>query len=575
LTGAGLAGLVALAALTAAPSTLAAPATPTDPAATSSWPCPHWGMYGANRARTFSTECPSPISPGTVATLVPAWVKKTERTVTASPVVVDGTLFVGDWTGTMFALDAATGAERWRRRTRPAPGATYGPIVSSAAVTDVHPSDGSRRRLVIFGAGPHVYALDAADGTEAWVTHVGGGVPDDPTQVESSPVVGQGVVYIGMDTHDQRPKDTGGVRGGLLALDAVTGAVLWKFEPELGQTGAGCGGVWSSPVLDDERGQVVFATANCPRSEDEFTWNRHTEAVTAVDARTGAVRWTFQPHEPNRQDWDFGATPNLFTDAQGRDILGAGNKDGTYYALDPATGALRWKTEVTRPGDVTRDFSIGGFIGSPAAWRGKVFGGTALAYGGQPYYHALDGATGEVLWRGAAGPSYAASAVVNGVVFAAALDDLLKAYDAATGVPLWSVPLSGPSSSGPAIAGDHVFVGAGTSSSDACAKDLPGSAACFIFFDTVLGATGGIHAFRLAGAGAAGGSPPGAGAGGGGGTPTADGGSGVLADSSTRPPLPATGWPGAAGTGQAALVAVGLSLVLHHVRRRVHQEGSP
>jgi hypothetical protein len=47
------------------------------------------------------------------------------------------------------------------------------------------------------------------------------------------------------------------------------------------------------------------------------------------------------------------------------------------------------------------------------------------------------------------------------------------------------------------VVGDTVFVGAGTSTSDLCAKDRPGSELCFLAFDTALGQQGGVHAFRL------------------------------------------------------------------------------
>jgi outer membrane protein assembly factor BamB len=95
-------------------------------------------------------------------------------------------------------------------------------------------------------------------------------------------------------------------------------------------------------------------------------------------------------------------------------------------------------------------------------------------------------------------PSYAASAVVHGVVFASDLSGAFKAFDAATGRVLWSAPLLGPASSGAAIVGDDVFVGSGTSSTDACAKGVPVfSPACFLAFENVLGSTGGISAFHL------------------------------------------------------------------------------
>ena len=111
-------------------------------------------------------------------------------------------------------------------------------------------------------------------------------------------------------------------------------------------------------------------------------------------------------------------------------------------AAAPVTGALRWSTKVAGTLQPQEDFDVGGFIGSTATGGGDVFGATAL--GGAPWFHA------------------------------------------------------GPISSAPAIVGDHVFIGSGTASSDLCAKDLPGSEACFLAFDETLGATGGVHAFRLA-----------------------------------------------------------------------------
>ncbi len=451
--------------------------------------CPDWGMYGYSPARTFSSDCPSAISPQTARHLTPLWTFKTDKTVTASPVVVDGRVFVGDWTGTMFALDAGDGALLWSTPTEPAPGAPFGPIVSSAAVADI-----GGRQLVVFGAGPRVYALDATDGSEAWVVYVGANVADEQTEVESSPVIWDGVVYVGFDVHNRRVEQTGGVRGGVLALDAATGDRLWYFNPELDNVESGCSSVWSSPALDVDAGLLYFATGNCP--QDDYPWTPHTEAVTALRMADGTPVWAFSPHEPNRQDWDFGATPNLFRDLQGRRILGIGNKDANYYALDPTTGDLLWNTQVAEPGDVNEDFAIGGFIGSTAVYEGKVFGGTAL--GGAPYYHAMNASTAEVIWNGTAGPTYAASAVVNGVVFAGALDNELKAWDARTGQLLWAQPLAGPISSAPAIVGDTLFVGSGTSSSDACAKDTPiFSDVCFAAFQEGLGRSGAVHAFTL------------------------------------------------------------------------------
>jgi polyvinyl alcohol dehydrogenase (cytochrome) len=470
----------------------AAPATPTDPTATSEWGCGDWGMYGGGVGRTFSTECPSAIDPTSARTMVPAWTVRLGSTVTASPAVVRGTVYVGDWSGTMHALRHSDGRERWRFQPAPATGADFGPIDSSAAVADVR-VDGRVRRLVVFGAGPRRYARDAADGSLVWVLDRSAGLADTPVQIESSPVVHAGVVYVGLDTHSRPATDTAGVRGGLLAVDAATGALLWSFEPEQGQPGLGCGGVWGSPTVDVVEHTVVFGTASCGAPASR--WTSFTEAVVALDLADGHVRWSFQPHAPNDRDHDFGATPNLITvPASGRRLIGVGNKDGSYYAVDPHSGAKVWSTQVAAPGDIEDGFAVGGYIGSSATWRGGVFGGTAI--GGPPYYHALDGATGAMRWSSLAGPTYAASAVVNGVVFAGDLTTTLKAFDAASGLPLLVLPRLGPISSGPAIAGDTLVIGSGTSSSDLCAKDTPIDEPCRQAFDLTLGSLGSVSALR-------------------------------------------------------------------------------
>jgi polyvinyl alcohol dehydrogenase (cytochrome) len=469
--------------------------------AASEWPCGDWGMYGRTLSRQFSngSGCPTRISPQTVGALQPAWTFRVppepgdQTTFTASPAIVDGVVYVGSWNGVMYALNLSDGSVIWEHQTDDAPGATFGPIVSSAAVADV-----GARRMVFFGSGPRLHALDAADGHEVWSRYFGKlpGDPDDPAEVESSPLVWNDTVYVGMDVHNQRGDETGNNRGGIFALDARTGRVRWKYHSEAaaGQPASGCGGVWGSPTLDMQTELLYFGTANCPAVNDNPRLPM--EEITALRARTGKRVWTFRPHQPpgqesyDDQDEDFGATPNLFHDQRGRKILGAGSKDGSYYALHPATGKVLWNTSVTSPAP-----GVGGFIGSPAVWGGHVFG--AVAIGSPPWYHSLDGRTGNVRWQGTAGPSYGASAVTSGVVFAGALDFTVKAFDAETGRVLWSSPALGAVSSGPAVVGDMLLIGSGTSTSDACAKDLPASEVCLAAFDAALSQQGGLHAYRL------------------------------------------------------------------------------
>jgi eukaryotic-like serine/threonine-protein kinase len=143
--------------------------------------------------------------------------------VSASPSVVEGVVYVGSWNGTMYALDAFSGQALWTfdiNDPHPEDRNGFPGIQSSAAVAD---------GVVYFGgADANVYALDAQTGALVWKTSLG----DPATSVEgahvwSSPAVFNGKVYVGKASHLDNPC----VRCALVALDAGTGAEVWRFEP--------------------------------------------------------------------------------------------------------------------------------------------------------------------------------------------------------------------------------------------------------------------------------------------------------------------------------------------------------
>jgi polyvinyl alcohol dehydrogenase (cytochrome) len=421
-----------------------------------------WPMFGQSPARTFSypKDCPTSLSPETVATLGQAWFFNTDDVVTASPAVAGGTVYVGDWSGVFYAIDAETGDERWRYRTEVHPTVYSGQIVSSAAVAEV---DGTSR--VFVGAGKSVLALDADTGEQAWsfdladLDRAGNHEPGDdiedvqrPTEVQSSPVVVDGAVIVGFDAHN-RP----GFRAGLVALDAESGDLLWDFDPDGGEPPSGCAGVWSSPAVDLELGLVFAGSANCTSAPEG--WGEFTEAIFAVHLETGAPAWSHQPHEPNRNDLDFAGAPNLFT-VDGRDVVGLGNKDGRYRVVDRASGEPVWEALGKEPDfDEGSNFSFGGFIGATAVDRGIVAGGTAgTGPTACPCLHAFDTATGELLWQAPEPqPIYGASATAGGVLFAGGTDFTLRGFDLATGEVLWSRAMPGVVAGGVAVVGDDVY----------------------------------------------------------------------------------------------------------------------
>jgi outer membrane protein assembly factor BamB len=88
--------------------------------------------------------------------------------------------------------------------------------------------------------------------------------------------------------------------------------------------------------------------------------------------------------------------------------------------------------------------------------------------------HALDAATGAVVWQAPSLPTYAAATYAGGVVFApSTVGFSADAYDADTGVPLWSFPMGGAAASGMAIVGASVFVGAGLAFESEGGAEMP------------------------------------------------------------------------------------------------------
>jgi hypothetical protein len=90
---------------------------------------------------------------------------------------------------------------------------------------------------------------------------------------------------------------------------------------------------------------------------------------------------------------------------------------------------------------------------------------------------AFAGATGDRVWSDVQTPTYGPTSAANGVVYTGAVDDVLRAYNAATGALLWAFPTGAPISSGAAIIANGLVIGTGTSESDVEFKtcdNLPG-----------------------------------------------------------------------------------------------------
>jgi polyvinyl alcohol dehydrogenase (cytochrome) len=225
--------------------------------------------------------------------------------------------------------------------------------------------------------------------------------------------------------------------------------------------------------------------------------------VVALDLETGAVKWArvLLPYDawtvscafnlvnpencpsPHGPDHDIGQGPMLFEvegpDGSPRELLGVGQKNGMYRALDPATGEIVWETRVGPAGDV------GGLMWGSATDSERVYAASVnsleerweLVENGKGtgrftergFWSAVDARTGTILWQTtdpnrsrAEGPV----TVANGVVFAGSMErgrrrPTMFALSAETGKILWRFASGGSVNSGPAVVDGVVYWGSG------------------------------------------------------------------------------------------------------------------
>ena len=442
-----------------------------------------WPTYGHDPQHTFSGL--TRLTPRSARTLRLAWKFPTGDAVTATPTVVNRTVYVGSWDGYFYALALASGALRWKFKLdpqpavvpvpgKPRPANSDGGLVTSSAWFE--PAGPGHPPLVIFGGGFTLYALVAHTGRLFWKDEYTGrpDLPPDPvhdgTRIFSSPVVTGGKVLFGVSVDGAH-----GYRGYIAAADLLTGAPVWEYQTDTDVTGSvlndGCGNVWSSGSLVPGIGAVVFDTSDC-ESSNQLPLS---ESILALSTSDGHLLWSMKPQRVDPGcDYDFGATVNVGLDGSGAaTFLGVGGKDGTYYSLDPASGALRWSTNVVFGGQ------SGGFIGTTAYDGSHVVGSTALGdFGGplcdpsnprdqsfqEPTAHGFDVGTGSVLWQGTGVPSFAPTTVSNGMAFSGvALSPMVVVRDVANGNVLVKLAVKVPSWSGIATVGNALVLGTGTS----------------------------------------------------------------------------------------------------------------
>jgi outer membrane protein assembly factor BamB len=393
-------------------------------------------MYGHDPQRTSYNPDETRISAANVADLVQAWqdnIGINTSTVQAfsAPSVANGTVYVASSVSTgnnLFALDAFTGVPRWNAFIGFNPDECFGVAIGSTPAI----SDG----VVAIGGGDGAYyGLNALTGSQLWRDAIDQG-PSGFAWV--SPLIANGRAYVGAASDCDNPSIQGEVHAVSLSTGSRTAGL--PIVPD-GQAG---GGIWNSPTLSADGGTIFIATGEDFQGYD----GPNTRALLALDPDTLEVR-AANRQGPTDEDADWGTTPIVFHDSQGRPMVGAGHKDGTFYAYyqDDISDGPAWS------------WAPGPSVGMLPAYDPTAGEGGLLFIGSKQHLYALNASDGTPLWTSPqVGEIHGNFAVANGLVYVNGGGSLII-IDEATGDILRTITPDGvgPGLSGPVVSNGLVY----------------------------------------------------------------------------------------------------------------------
>ena len=408
-----------------------------------------WPMYNHDVMGTRCNPAEDKLTRDSVRGLKVKWVFPTAGDVYGTPSVVDGIVYVGDTSGTFYAL-TSSGAIVWKTN-------VGSPITDSALVTN---------QMVIFGdqAG-YIHGLNRVYGSKAWSVQPNS---NSGAAIFGSPILVGGQVVIGISSNERSGKET--FRGSVVRLDPNTGAIVWQtylITDEEQARGASGAGIWSTPTYDVETDRVYVTTGNNYAEPATET----SDAFIALQGASGVILWKHQMVQDDigTIEADIGDSPHVYTLPSGTKVVGAGEKKtGVYSVLDAQDGRLIQQIRVVP--DCTD--SLGLFANS-AISDGVVFvNGVNCMFPAKPplvpptgIVAALKSDGSTKLWEFTSlfAPVLSGVAVANGVVYAhtSGLYGTLYAFDAKTGRVLAGVLTSG-GISGPSVSHGQIYVGTGT-----------------------------------------------------------------------------------------------------------------
>lgn len=271
-----------------------------------------WELGGQNLSNTRYQATERYLRPENVAKLSPKWVFTTGGDISATPAVSDGAIYLPDWGGNLFKIDAQTGTQIWSNSI-----ANYisDPSIPTA-VSRTSPAVKGNKVVIGSQEGGFLMAINKDTGNLIWKTKL----DDHPnTIITQSPAIYDNRVYVGVSSKEDNVPDADPnypcciFRGSMTAVDLTTGKILWKtytVPDNGGQPGGYSGGsVWgSTPAIDPKRNSVYIGTGNnynvpqtvkdcvanlpSPTPSEELQCldpNNHIDSMMALDLDTGAL----------------------------------------------------------------------------------------------------------------------------------------------------------------------------------------------------------------------------------------------------------------------------------------------
>lgn len=453
----------------------------------------YYGSYNGSRFSTLKQ-----IDTSNVQRLVVKWAFQTgpDENFEVTPLVIDGTMYITNNRGHVFALDAATGRMIWR----------YNPDVREDMPVRIWGAGGHRGVSVVNGkvfvgtADALLLALDAKTGKLLWKQTVGD--YQEGQFLASPPLVVKDKAIIGISTAEFP------TRGFIDAYQVDTGKRLWRFYtvPGPNEPGhetwsgdswkAGCGPAWLPGTFDPELNLAYFGTGNpCAMYSGQGREgdNLYTNSILALDPDNGVLKWHFQsvPHDV----LDYDATSELVlvdlnVDGRPTKALIQAEKNGYFYALDRQSGRFiygkpfveraNWTKGLDPEGRPVPDIlpTEAGAVVCPSSFGAKSWNhmayspltgyayipgldvcaqiktakvepkkatlylggdGKSVGEGARGFLAAVDAKTGDVKWRYTTKYPIFASvlATAGGLLFTGDLEGNALALDASDGRVLW------------------------------------------------------------------------------------------------------------------------------------------